>query len=46
MPAQQAYRQLHENALTSSECSSEARRVLNRYDLEKAFRKNPEATLE
>jgi pimeloyl-ACP methyl ester carboxylesterase len=42
----QAYQQLHENALTSGEFSSDARRVLNRYGLEPAFKKNPDATLE
>ncbi len=42
----QAYQQLHENALNSSRCSSDAMRVLNRYGLDKAFQKNPDATLE
>ena len=41
----QAYQQLHENALTSDQFSSDARRVLNRYGLEAAFKKNPDATL-
>jgi pimeloyl-ACP methyl ester carboxylesterase len=42
----QAYQHLHENALNSSRCSAETLRVLNRYDLDEAFRKNPDATLE
>ena len=42
----QAYQNLHENALTSGQFSADARRVLNRYGLEAAFKKNPEATLE
>jgi pimeloyl-ACP methyl ester carboxylesterase len=42
----QAYQNLRENALTSDQFSSEARRVLNRYGLEAAFNKNPDATLE
>ena len=42
----QAYQHLNENALNSSHCSAEAMRVLNRYDLDEAFRKNPDATLE
>jgi pimeloyl-ACP methyl ester carboxylesterase len=41
----QAYQNLHENALNSGQFSSEARRVLNRYGLEEAFKKNPDATL-
>jgi pimeloyl-ACP methyl ester carboxylesterase len=41
----QAYQNLHENALTSDDFSSDARRVLNRYGLEAAFNKNPDATL-
>jgi hypothetical protein len=41
----QAYQQLHENALTSDQFSSDARRVLNRYGLEAVFKKNPDATL-
>jgi pimeloyl-ACP methyl ester carboxylesterase len=41
----QAYQNLRENALTSDQFSSEARRVLNRYGLEAAFNKNPDATL-
>ena len=42
----QAYQNLHENALTSGQFSADARRVLNRYGLETAFKKNPDATLE
>jgi pimeloyl-ACP methyl ester carboxylesterase len=42
----QAYQHLHENALNSSHCSGDAQVVLHRYDLEKAFEKNPDATLE
>ena len=41
----QAYLHLHENALNSSRCSADTLRVLNRYDLGEAFRKNPDATL-
>ena len=41
----QAYQNLHENALTSDQFSSDARRVLNRYGLEETFKKNPDATL-
>lgn len=40
-----AYRHLHENALNSSQCSADARRVLNRYGLDEAFANNPDATL-
>jgi pimeloyl-ACP methyl ester carboxylesterase len=42
----QAYQQLNQNALNSSHGSADARRVLHRYDLEAAFEKNPDATLE
>jgi pimeloyl-ACP methyl ester carboxylesterase len=42
----QAYQHLHENALNSSRCSADTMRVLNRYDLDEAFEKNPDATLE
>ena len=42
----QAYQRLNENALNSSHCSADTIRVLHRYDLEAAFAKNPEATLE
>ena len=42
----QAYQHLHENALNSSHCSADSMRVLNRYGLTEAFRKNPDATLE
>ena len=42
----QAYNHLHENALTSGQFSSDARRVLNRYHLDETFRKNPAAALE
>ena len=41
----QAYQHLHENALNSSRCSSDTMRVLNRYGLDRAFLKNPDATL-
>ncbi|MDD5141767.1 MAG: alpha/beta fold hydrolase [Verrucomicrobiales bacterium] len=41
----QAYQHLHENALNSSRCSSDTMRVLNRYGLDEAFQKNPDATL-
>ncbi len=44
--ARQAYKHLHENALNSSHCSAETVKVLHRYDLEEAFEKNPDATLE
>jgi pimeloyl-ACP methyl ester carboxylesterase len=40
-----AYQQLHQNALNSSQCSAETMQVLHRYNLETAFRKDPEATL-
>ena len=40
-----AYLRLNENALNSSHCSDETMRVLNRYDLDEAFAKNPDATL-
>ena len=40
-----AYQHLHQNALNSSHCSADTMRVLNRYGLEPAFRKNPDATL-
>jgi pimeloyl-ACP methyl ester carboxylesterase len=43
--ARQAYQHLNQNALNSSHCSADTMRVLNRYDLEKAFDKNPDATL-
>jgi pimeloyl-ACP methyl ester carboxylesterase len=42
----QAYQHLHENALNSSQCSADTMKVLNRYDLDAAFRKNPDATLQ
>jgi pimeloyl-ACP methyl ester carboxylesterase len=42
----QAYLHLHRNALNSGDCSGETRQVLHRYDLEKAFAKDPDATLE
>jgi pimeloyl-ACP methyl ester carboxylesterase len=42
----QAYQHLHQNALNSSQCSAETLRVLRRYNLEDAFRKQPDATLE
>ena len=40
-----AYRHLHANALNSDVCSADTRRVLNRYGLDQAFAKNPDATL-
>src|ERR1019366_9460625 len=40
-----AYEHLHQNALNSSQCSAETQQVLHRYNLETAFRKDPEATL-
>jgi pimeloyl-ACP methyl ester carboxylesterase len=43
--ARQAYQHLHQNALNSSHCSAETMKVLHRYDLDKAFEKNPDATL-
>ncbi len=39
-----AYLHLNENALNSNHCSAETMRVLNRYDLDEAFAKNPDAT--
>jgi pimeloyl-ACP methyl ester carboxylesterase len=42
----QAYLHLHENALNSSDCSGDAKVVLHRYNLEKSFTQNPDATLE
>jgi pimeloyl-ACP methyl ester carboxylesterase len=42
----QAYQHLHENALNSSQCSADTMKVLHRYDLDAAFKKNPDATLE
>ena len=41
----QAYLYLHQNALNSSQSSAETMRVLNRYDLDEAFQKDPDATL-
>ncbi len=41
-----AYIHLHQNALNSSDCSGDALVVLHRYNLEKSFAKNPDATLE
>jgi pimeloyl-ACP methyl ester carboxylesterase len=41
-----AYQHLHQNALNSSYCSADTLLVLHRYDLDKAFKKNPDATLE
>ncbi len=45
-PPRQAYQNLHRNALNSSDCSGDALVVLHRYNLEKSFAKNPDATLE
>ncbi len=42
----QVYRHLNENALNSDECSADTIRVLHRYDLDKTFEENPDATLE
>ena len=42
----QAYQHLHQNALNSSQCSAETIQVLHRYDLEAAFKKDPDATLQ
>ncbi len=44
--ARQAYQHLHQNALNSSRCSAETMKVLHRYNLDDAFDKNPDATLE
>jgi len=41
----QAYEHLNRNALNADEPSEDALRVLNRYDLRKAFDKNPDPTL-
>jgi hypothetical protein len=41
-----AYQHLNQNALNSSHCSADTMRVLNRYDLDEAFEKNPDATLQ
>ena len=41
-----AYLHLNQNALNSDHCSTDTQRVLHRYDLELAFKKNPDATLE
>jgi pimeloyl-ACP methyl ester carboxylesterase len=42
----QAYLHLHQNALNSDRCSADTLRVLNRYNLDEAFQKNPDAALE
>jgi pimeloyl-ACP methyl ester carboxylesterase len=42
----EAYLHLNLNALNSSRCGADTMRVLNRYDLDGAFKKNPDATLE
>jgi pimeloyl-ACP methyl ester carboxylesterase len=44
--ARQAYQHLNQNALNSSHCSADTMKVLHRYDLDEAFEKNPDATLE
>jgi pimeloyl-ACP methyl ester carboxylesterase len=44
--ARRAYEHLHQNALNSSRCSADTIRVLQRYDLDEAFKKDPDATLE
>ena len=41
----QAYQNLHANALSSGRASGDALLVLNRYGLNEAFQKNPDATL-
>lgn len=41
-----AYQNLHQNALNSGQFSADAAKVLNRFGLTEAFRKNPDATLE
>ena len=41
----QAYRHLNQSALNSDHCSADTIRVLHRYDLDKAFELNPDATL-
>ena len=41
----QAYQHLNQNALNSSHCSADTMKVLHRYDLDVAFKKNPDATL-
>ncbi len=46
VPSRQAYQHLNENALNSSHCSADTMRVLNRYGLEEAYRKDPDTTLE
>jgi len=40
------YKELRRNALQGTEYSNPTRVVLRRYDLEKAFRNQPEATLQ
>jgi pimeloyl-ACP methyl ester carboxylesterase len=42
----QAYQHLHQNALNSGDCSGDAQVVLHRYNLEKSFERNPDATLQ
>ena len=42
----QAYQRLHPEHVQQPRCSAETMCVLNRYDLETAFRKNPDATLQ
>src|SRR5208283_5151007 len=41
-----AYLNLQQNALNSRQYSADTVKVLHRYDLEKSFKKNPDATLE
>ena len=41
----QAYQQLNQNALNSSQGSADTLKVLHRYNLEAAFKKDPDATL-
>ena len=42
----EAYQHLNQNALNSGHWSVETTEVLHRYNLEKAFKENPDATLE
>lgn len=42
----QAYVQVHRDALNSGQCSEDTMRVLHRYNLEGAFRKDPDDALE
>ena len=46
VPARQVYQHLNQNALNSSHWSVETMEVLHRYNLDQAFKENPDATLE